>query len=368
MIIIGAGAHGLSIAYHLLKKDIRDVRIIEQNRIGYGSSGRNASRYRYHFYNKNNVEFAIEGIKYLHKEAKELTYNPLLYKTGYLWILDEQYTNIFKKLDTMWGNYNVKGSFLNCNEFKYIKIDGPCYFAPQDGAFHHDYIIYSYYEEIKNKYNMIISKVSKINIENNKVKGVILDNGSEIIDDTIIVTAGAWSGELLKTAKIDLPIYPEKKEIYITEDVKFKVKPLIIDFNKRIYFSQTLKGEIIGGVEDEKENNGFKDFTISVDNTIHFLKSIRGIIKDIDGIGILRGWSGYYEMTPDHSHIMGYSETWPEGLYIDAGYSGHGMMFAPFSGKIMADLIADERKNRFIEIFSPDRFKNEKLVDERMVI
>ncbi|ARM75983.1 NAD(P)/FAD-dependent oxidoreductase [Acidianus manzaensis] len=368
MIIIGAGSHGLSLAYHLFKKDISNITIIEQKRIGYGSSGRNASRYRYHFYSKDNIEFAIEGIKYLYKEAKDLEYNPLLYRTGYLWLLDDKYVETFRKLDSLWEKYNIKGKFINCNEFEYLKKDGLCYFAPQDGAFHHDYINYSYYEKIRDKYNIIISKASKIHVENNRIKGVILEDGTEIKDDTVVVTAGAWSGEIFKTMNINLPIYPDKKEIYITEDIKFKIKPLIIDFNDRIYFSQTLKGEIIGGVEDEAEKTQFQHFSISLQNTIHFLKSIRNLIKDIDGIGIMRGWSGYYEMTPDHSHVMGYSNSWPEGLYVDAGYSGHGMMFAPFSGHIMADLIADNRKSKFIDIFSPERFQKKKLIDEKMVI
>ncbi len=131
--------------------------------------------------------------------------------------------------------------------------------------------------------------------------------------------------------------------------------------------SQTLKGEIIGGIEDKRDFL-FYPFTISIENTVKFLKGVRNLIKGAEGIGILRGWSGYYEMTPDHSHIMGYSNSWPDGLYIDAGYSGHGMMFSPFSGKIMADLIADNIKSKFIRIFSPDRFKNNQLVQENMVI
>ncbi len=367
MIIIGAGSHGLSLAYHLIKKGINNIILIEQNRIGYGSSGRNASRYRYHFYAKENIEFALEGIKYLISQRREFKYNPLIYKTGYLWLLDnENLIQNFRKLHSLWSSYSIGGKFLECKEFKFLKIDATCYFAPQDGAFHHDYILYSYYDEIKDKVNIKYGKVTKILQNNGKITGVQFESGEEIKDDTVIVTAGAWSGELLKTINIDLPIYPDRKEIFITEDVKFKVKPLVIDFKRQIYFSHTLKGEIIGGIE--KEDIGFKDFSVSFIDSIEYLKRLREVVKGIDGIGMLRGWSGYYEMTPDHSHVMGYDNEWPEGLYIDAGYSGHGMMFAPYSGKILADLIADNKKSRFIQLFSPNRFKEEKLIGENMVI
>lgn len=200
-----------------------------------------------------------------------------------------------------------------------------------------------------------------------KVKGVILEGNKEIQDDIIVITAGAWSSEILKSINISVPIYPERKEIYITEDIRFMIKPLVIDFGRKVYFSQTLKGEIIGGVEEERERK-FEPFSTSLQNLLHFLKSLRELVKNVEGIGILRGWSGYYEMTPDHSHVMGYASEWPEGLYIDAGYSGHGMMFAPYSGKLMADLIADNKKHKFIDIFSPERFAKGKLINETMVI
>ncbi|MQL54604.1 NAD(P)/FAD-dependent oxidoreductase [Acidianus ambivalens] len=367
MIIIGAGGHGLSLAYHLVKKGVKGIILVEQGRIGYGSSSRNASRFRYHFYSKENIEFALEGIKYLISQKKKLKYNPLIYKTGYLWLLhDENLIENFKKLHSLWSSYSIGGKFLECREFEFLKVNRTCYFAPQDGAFHHDYILYSYYEEIKDKVDIKYAKVSKIMYNNGKITGIKLESGEEIKDDVVIVTAGAWSGELLKTANINLPIYPDRKEIFITEDVKFGIKPLVIDFKREIYFSHTLKGEIIGGIE--KEDIGFKEFSISFLDSIEYLKRLREVVKGIEGIGILRGWSGYYEMTPDHSHVMGYGNDWPEGLFIDAGYSGHGMMFAPYAGKIMADLIADNKKNRFIQIFSPDRFNEEKLIEEKMVI
>lgn len=367
MIIIGAGAHGLSLAYHLVKEGVNNITIVEQKRIGYGSSSRNAGRFRFHFYSRENIEFALEGINYLIRQRGELKYNPLVYKTGYLWLLnDEKSIETFRKLHTLWSSYAIGGKFLDCNEFEFLKVDGTCYFAPQDGAFHHEYMIYSYYEEIKEKVSIKYAKVSRILYNNGKVVGVKLENGGEIKDDQVVITAGAWSGELLKTVDINLPIYPDRREIFITEDVKFRIKPLIIDLKRKIYFSHTLKGEIIGGIE--KEDVGFKEFSISFLDSMEYLQKLREVVKGVEGIGILRGWSGYYEMTPDHSHVMGYGNDWPEGLFINAGYSGHGMMFAPYAGKIMAELIADNRKNKFIHIFSPDRFKDGRLIEEKMVI
>lgn len=366
IVIIGAGAHGLSLAYHLMKKGINDVSIIEMKRVGYGSSSRNAARFRYHFYSNENVDYALKAIPYLISQSKELFLNATIQKTGYLWILQsENQIETFKRLDSFWKGKGVGGKFLDCNEFKYLKTNALCYYAPQNGSFHHDYILYSYYISVKNKHKFIFDKATEIVVNSGKVKGVKTESGKLIEAEKVIITAGAWSGELLSKLNIPNYIEPERKEIFITESLKYFIKPLIID--NEVYFSQTLKGEIIGGTETQT-TRGFLPFSNSFEEMFKFITRIKKLVKNIDGIGILRGWSGYYEMTPDHSHIMGYGENWPEGLYIDAGYSGHGMMFAPYSGKIMADLIADGIRDNAIRIFSPDRFSKNKLLSENLVI
>lgn len=368
MIIVGAGAHGLSLAYHLVREGFNDIKIIEMKRIGFGSSSRNAARFRYHFFSKENIAYAKKAIPYLIQHVKELRLNSLLYFTGYLWILrDEEQISIHKKLDSMWKAEGIGGEFRDCSEFEFLKSEGLCYYAPQDGAFHHDYLIYSYYLEIKDKARLIIDEVEKINFKGGKVAGVKLVKGGELNDDVVVITAGAWSGKLMTNSGINVPIFPEKKEIFITEDVSFRVRPLVIDTSNKVYFSQTLKGEIIGGTETPRPYD-FLPFTNSFEELSHFLRAIRETVKGIEGIGILRAWSGYYEMTPDSSHIMGYDDEWPEGLYIDAGYSGHGMMFAPYSGKLMAELILNGKLPPEMRPYLPTRFKEKKLIAESLVI
>jgi|ECHvirMinimDraft_2_1075157.scaffolds.fasta_scaffold03408_1 sarcosine oxidase subunit beta len=363
--IIGAGSHGISLAYHLALKDVKDVVLIESKRVNYGSSSRNLSRFRYNFYNRNNVEFALEAIPYAERLARKLPLNPLFYRTGYLWLLPESLLETYERLDEMWRSYGVGGEFLSCDSFSFLKdVKSHCYFVPRNGAFHHDYLVYGMWTEVKGKYRLVKARATRI-IADSKVRGVELE-GSKVEADTVIVTAGAWTSPLLRINGIDVPITPERKEAYITESLSFKVRPLVIDLGSGVYFSQTLKGEIIGGTEESM--GGFIELGTSLPHLLKFLTGVRRLVRGIEGIGILRSWSGYYEMTPDHSHVMGRSDEWPEGLFLDAGYSGHGIMFSPYAGKLMADLVADQRSHRFFEVFSPSRFKGGKPITETLVI
>ena len=52
----------------------------------------------------------------------------------------------------------------------------------------------------------------------------------------------------------------------------------------------------------------------------------------------MRAWAGLYEMTPDQTGIISALPGVP-GLYVIAGFSGHGFMHGPIAGQLMAELI-----------------------------
>ncbi|BBD72506.1 FAD-dependent oxidoreductase [Sulfodiicoccus acidiphilus] len=366
IVIVGAGGHGLSAAYHLLKRGVKNVVIIEAKRVGYGSSSRNISRYRVYFNDKKNVEFARKAMEFFSKESKELKFNTMFMRTGYLWILGEGPTEGFRRSTNLWDSEGLGGKYLDCNNFNFLKEGlGECYFGPLAGSFHHDYLTLSYYEEVRKVHTFLSGEVTQLLSSGGKVKGVVVE-GRQVQADTVLITAGAWTSRLLSSLGLSIPIVPERKEAYITEDVKFKVKPLVIDLATGVYFSHTLKGEIIGGID--RGVQGFVEFSISLDNMLAYLKRLRHLVRGIEGIGLMRGWSGFYEMTPDRSHVMGFDPQWPEGLFIDAGYSGHGMMMSPLSGEIMAKMIVDGKIDGLAQPFTPERFRTHKLLEENMVI
>ena len=54
----------------------------------------------------------------------------------------------------------------------------------------------------------------------------------------------------------------------------------------------------------------------------------------------MRGWAGLYEMTPDQTGIVS-AVPGVEGLYVIAGFSGHGFMHGPIAGQLMAEILAE---------------------------
>ena len=91
-------------------------------------------------------------------------------------------------------------------------------------------------------------------------------------------------------------------------------------------------------------------------------------LPEFRDLKLVFGWGGLYEMTPDHNGII---DRIPdiEGLYIAAGFSGHGLMMSAATGKLMSELI---RTNKFetvdASVLSFSRFaRNELFWDEAMI-
>jgi sarcosine oxidase subunit beta len=87
----------------------------------------------------------------------------------------------------------------------------------------------------------------------------------------------------------------------------------------------------------------------------------------LEGAGRLSGWAGLYEVTPDAHPILG--PTPVEGFWLVAGFSGHGFMHGPISGKLMAEFLT-EGKSRTVDVSSLDlaRFREGRLVQEYNVV
>ncbi len=376
-LIIGGGVVGLSVALNLLLEKEGKVCVIEKSYVGSGGATRNAGRYRVHFGARENTIFAIESAKYLKKLTSITGYNILLTQTGYLWLVyNEETAKQFTEKNLEYQKLGVPLTYLEPEEVyrkhPYLRQQKDllgAFYGPQNGSFHHDAVIYGLWKKSLKLGGIVKEDVTakKIITEKGRVAAVETDKG--IIEaDNVIVTAGAWSKPLLDQAGAELPLVPIRKEIMVTEPYKYTIDTFIIDAKRKTYFSQTLKGEIIGSCGTGKEKQGLVPQTNTIEWMRKFAKHLTQILKGADNIRIMRAWSGFYNKTPDNSHIIGRDREWPEGLYTGTGFSGHGFMMGPYAGKLLAEYIITGKPSDLMKPFLPTRFKENKLVPEAFVV
>jgi len=374
VVIIGGGIMGLATAYHLARLGLRGI-VLEQGYVGYGSSTRNASHFRVHFWSPENTKFAIEGRRRLLKLSNELGWNPLPVMGGYLWLIyDEMTLKQFKESNKMWNNLGVPGVILSKEEvedrYKYLNTAGllAAFYGPQNGKIHHDFVTYGYYKASLRLGFKVFEhvKVTSIIVSDGSVQGVKA-NGSIIETNKVVVCAGGWSNEVLSSINIKLPLIPERREIGVTEPFKIVIDPLIINTKSGVYVGQSIRGEIMGSI-DYPDVKGIVNLSNTLQWMARYAKTLIELIPSLKYAKLMRVWSGYYETTLDHSHILGRDPEWPKGLYVGTGFSGHGFMMAPFAGEVLAEYIVNEKIHPLMEPYLPTRFKENKLIKETMVI
>ena len=97
--------------------------------------------------------------------------------------------------------------------------------------------------------------VTRLETAGGRISGIVTDRGT-IKTAQVICAAGAWSPEITRTVGVELPSHPHRHEICSTEPLKPFLKPFIGDLESGLYFSQSMRGEIVGGISNAKVPSG----------------------------------------------------------------------------------------------------------------
>ena len=136
------------------------------------------------------------------------------------------------------------------------------------------------------------------------------------------------------------PVEPLRRMLVPTEpfDQFPHTAPMIIDMSNGFHFRPESRGFLLAW-NDPEETPGYKtDFEPTFIEKILTRAADRVPVFENIAVNPKRAWAGLYEMTPDHHPILGESPDVP-GFFFANGFSGHGVMHAPATGKILSDLI-----------------------------
>src|SRR5436305_13328523 len=118
VVIIGGGCMGASVAYHLTRRGVRDVVLVEREpMLGTGSTGRNAGGVRHQFSNAANIRLSIESIALMERFADEVGSPIDFHQDGYLFLLSTPSSvETFRKNVTLQRSMGVDVQWLDAAE------------------------------------------------------------------------------------------------------------------------------------------------------------------------------------------------------------------------------------------------------------
>lgn len=376
IVIIGGGIIGTAIAYNLAKKGMKDIVLLEKGFLASGSTGRCGAGVRSQWGTRMNCLLARESVKFYENINEELGYEKdcEFKQGGYLLLATtEKEVNQFKKNIELQNSLDIPSRLITTEEAKeivpYLNTEGiiAAAFCQKDGHANPFHVVQAFANAAKGLGVEIntFTEVIGIRVEKGKIQGVETSKGY-ISTGKIVNAAGGYAQVIAQMCGIELPNYAERHQILVTEPVNPILGPMVMSFSMNIYIQQTPHGSIIAGYGDPNEP---KDFNIN--STWEFpevmAKKIISLLPLLKDLRVVRQWSGLYELTPDRQPIMG-GHPDVEGYYMATGYSGHGFMLGPVTGRLMAEYILGEET--FIDISKLDagRFEREEYVWEPSVV
>ncbi|MHA1910654.1 MAG: NAD(P)/FAD-dependent oxidoreductase [Candidatus Kariarchaeaceae archaeon] len=376
IVIIGGGVSGLGVAYELAKKGFGKIVVLEKDYFGAGATGRCGGGIRQQWNTKENIILARESVKMFKKLPGELKHHIFFRQGGYLIpAYSEEELEQYRTSVILQNKFKVKSKILTPKEVKKVapvldttKFIGAA-FNPSDGTAYPPALIWGYLKASRKKGVLAYSKtkVKDIVHENNSVTKVITSRG-EIETNMVFNAAGAHSREVAKMVGVELPNYAIRHEILVSETLRPFLEPMVISFQSGIYFSQSNRGEIVGGIGMPEEPG------IITSSSHAFLKQFAKVLVELAPalrtVRIMRQWAGIYDMTPDARPIIGEVEGL-EGYYHANGYSGHGFMLSPVIAQMMSEIIRNKKVSigqDVVDALNLKRFETGDYVKETMVV
>ncbi len=376
IVIIGGGISGVAIAYNLAKKGVKDIVVLEKGYLASGSTGRCGAGVRMQWGTELNCSLAKYSIDFFERANEELQYDgDIEFKQGgYLIVASTEKEELqFKKNLELQHRLGIPSKFLTPKEAKEIipymdetKITCAT-FCPKDGHLNPFKTTDAYAKAARRMgvEIMTYTTVTGIKVENGKIAGVETDKGF-ISTPVVVDAAGGYSKHIGDMAGVDVPLYPERHQILVTEPVAPLQGPMYMSFSLNIYCQQSPEGSFIMGRGDPYEP---KEFNIK--SSWSFLEEMAEtcctLLPLLKKLNVVRQWSGLYELTPDRQPLYGAVKE-VEGFYLACGFSGHGFMFGPATGIVMAETILGQPTTLQIASLDKERFARGEEVWEPSVV
>ena len=201
------------------------------------------------------------------------------------------------------------------------------------------------------------------------IAGVETSTGS-FATRAVVNCAGAWAAGVAAMAGVNLPLEPLRRMLVPSEPFEQfpHTAPMIIDMSNGFHFRPEGRGFLLAW-NDPEETTGFKtEFDPAFIEKILTRAADRVPCFANLPVNPKRAWAGLYEMTPDHHPILGEAPRVP-GFFLANGFSGHGVMHAPATGKVLSDLILNG-KTELIDasLLNLDRFSEGRLIHETALL
>jgi sarcosine oxidase subunit beta len=386
VVIIGGGIVGASVAFHLAERGCTDVVVVEREaQQGLGSTGKATGGVRAQFATAINIRMSRYSIDFFTR-FEEATGHACGYEpAGYLFVATNaaqfDYLKQTRARQMAEGLTNVElvGADEIARRVPGMRVDDVVggSFCGTDGFIAPLKVMHGFMSRAVERGVRVWTEteVTGVEVAGGRIKHVETTRG-RISTRAVVNASGAWAAETARLAGVEIPCVPLRRQLVsVAPAAPVPARlPMVIDMSNGFHFRPEARDLASPGVllawPDDAETPGFKtDFDASFTEKV--LRRARERVPQLVARATLnasRCRAGLYELTPDHHAIIGEAPG-VCGLFLANGFSGHGVMHSPATGRLLAELILDGRAELLdVSALGAERFAAGRLIEETSVL
>jgi glycine/D-amino acid oxidase-like deaminating enzyme len=358
VVIVGGGAVGSSIAFHLASRPdfAGSVTVVERDpSYARASSSLSASSIRQQFSTPLNIALSQAGLAFLREAERVLAVDGEgpglgLRLPGYLFLASPEGVGVLRENHAVQVAAGAEVALLDPDglktRFPWLSTDGVSEGAlglSGEGWFDGPALLAGFRRRARSLGVSYVAKAATgFERAGAALTGVRLEDGAVLPAELVVNAAGAWSWQVAAWLGIDLPVRPRRRMVFVIAcRDRLPGCPLVID-PTGIWFRPEGAGFICGRSPGEGEPDPDEP-PLEVDEaefTERVWPVLAGRVPAFEAVKVTGSWAGYYEMNLfDGNGVVGPHPEFANFIFA-AGFSGHGMQHSPAIGRGVAELIA----------------------------
>jgi sarcosine oxidase, subunit beta len=358
IVVVGAGAAGLSTALHLAEMGFGRVVVLEQRHVAAGSSALSVGMFTRAYLDRLNIEMRVWALNYVDRfvQAGELT----LLRNGYLRLArDAAGLAQLEAAARLERDLSVPDAqVLSPAEITAIVPDlrvdelAGALWLPTDGYLDGAALCGVYLEQATQRGVRYVGH-ARVNSVTRRGSTVQLHTTRGLFEaDAVVNAAGAWANQVAALLGSSLPVVPQRHQAAVLQlrEPPDYIMPNVMDYvpggsrPRGVYFRYENARQLVAGVHtNEVEDTGAddpEDFRHGIDGRFQeeLGSMILELLPGLDDIGVSSGWAGLYPMSPDGWPILGATDD--PSVFVCAGLGGVGINLSPVAGRLVAETIA----------------------------
>ncbi len=377
-VVIGGGSTGASIAFHLAERGVRGVVLLEKGALASGPTGRSTAIVRQHYSNEVTADMALTSLRVFQQWGDRVGGTCGFVRTGFLVGAREAERRALEGNVALQQGVGIDVRLVAPDELRRLE---PGLFTedlvaaawePEAGYCDPVSTTTSFAAAAQGRGARIVQgrAVTGIRLEGGRVTGVLTPAGP-IATRVVVNAAGAWAGRLAAPLGVELPIEPSRHPVCaFRRPPDFGRAPMVYaDFAHQFYMRPETGDLCLVGSIDPRDAAHLADPDryeegVNFETISDFAGRVSRRYPALERAFSRGGWAGIYDVTPDWHPVLDAIEEVP-GLFVAAGFSGHGFKLCPAVGALMAGLVVDGRRDDRLDFFRADRFRTGRLIRGR---